>query len=566
MRAGHRSSTTRLMRQLEGEYEIDDGPSLERLMQCKLSLNEKLDRLRTLDDEILTLVVDEDIESESEQTDQFKERIHQAIFYVQHSISAKQCRTSTVSPSTGSTLSVSSSTTATAPDTGTVASSDSTVPTTDVISPTSHTPDTGATTIVTTTTVTPLIHHDVAETSSSRVKLPKIEPKKFNGDLTKWETFWSSFESSIHLNAALTAVDKFHYLSSLLEGPAFAAVAGLKLTAPNYAEAIDTLTKRYGNKQLIIARHMDTLLELKPVTSPTNIKALRRLHDQIEFQVRSLKSLEVPLDSYGNLLSSLFMNRLPHEFRLLVSREVGEAEWRIDDIMTIVGREIGARERAFLPTTRSVPTATALVAGDGNPRCCYCRQLHSSVSCKTVTDVVQRKSMLKKAGRCFVCLKRHHVSRDCCSPVSCALCNRCHHTSICIGNVSSHANQPTNNQPAPANSNIPTGSFTPRTNQTTATPPSTPQASTSAAPHTPTTTTGLYCVNVNTPVLLQTAQAYIYKLGDPNCGMVIRLILDGGSQRSYVTQRVKDALELQQNIQRKCTYEHLYQIAHDHRL
>ena len=94
---------------------------------------------------------------------------------------------------------------------------------------------------------------------------------------------------------------------------------------------------------------MDTLLELESVTSSTNTKALRRWYDQVEFQVRSLKSLEVPLDSYGNLLSSLFMNRLPQELRLIVSREVGEAEWRIDEIMNIVEREVSARERAFLP-------------------------------------------------------------------------------------------------------------------------------------------------------------------------------------------------------------------------
>ena len=75
--------------------------------------------------------------------------------------------------------------------------------------------------------------------------------------------------------------------------------------------------------------------------SPTNIKALRRLYDKIEFQVCSLKSLGVPLDSYGNLLSSLFMTRLPQEFRLIVSREIGEAEWTVDQIMRIVEGEIG---------------------------------------------------------------------------------------------------------------------------------------------------------------------------------------------------------------------------------
>ena len=59
-------------------------------------------------------------------------------------------------------------------------------------------------------------------------------------------------------------MDKFHYLSSLLEGPASAAIARLKLTAPNYDEAFDTLTKRYSNVQLIIDQHMDTLLQLEP--------------------------------------------------------------------------------------------------------------------------------------------------------------------------------------------------------------------------------------------------------------------------------------------------------------
>ena len=229
------------------------------------------------------------------------------------------------------------------------------------------------------------------------------------------------------------------------------------------------------------------------------------MYDQIEFQVRSLKSL----------LSSLFMNRLPQELRLIVGREVGEAEWRIDEIMTIVEREISARERAFVPSNGQsqgvgLPTATALVAGDGQPKCCYCRQGHSSTSCTTITDVVQRKTTLKKAGRCFVCLKRHHLSRDCRSPIKCARCNGRHHTSICReGNG--------NSQPASNN-----GSSSQNQELTSQT-------------HT-SVTTQLYCVNTAVPVLLQTAKAYVHKPDDPSCGMTIRLMLDGGSQRSYVTQ------------------------------
>ena len=438
---------------------------------------------------------------EIEQADMFKERVQQSVFSAERFITLK---THATTITTNSRLSLRASVSIREMDSDEIA----------------------------TTTSLPTAHSDpiIVDGSRHTVKLPKLVPKKFNGDLTKWETFWSSFESSIHLNTTLSAVDKFNYLNTLLEGPALASVAGLKLTAANYSEAIDTLRKRFGNKQQIISRHMDTLLELESVTSSTNIKGLRRLYDQIEFQVRSLKSLEVPLNSYGNLLSSLFMNRLPQELRLIVSREVGEAEWRIDEIMTIVEREISARERAFVPSngqSRGVglPTATALVAGGGQPKCCYCRQGHSSTSCTTITDVVQRKTILKKAGRCFVCLKRHHLSRDCRSPIKCARCNGWHHASICRegnGNSQLASNNGSSNQELPHSQNQELTSQT-RTS----------------------VTTQLYCVNTAVPVLLQTAKAYVHKPDDLSCGMTIRLMLDGGSQRSYVMQRVREALGLE---------------------
>ena len=37
----------------------------------------------------------------------------------------------------------------------------------------------------------------------------------------------------------------------------------------------------------------------------------------------------------------------------------------------------------------------------------------------------------------------------------------------------------------------------------------------------------------------------IHKPGDPGCGITIRIMLDGGSQRSYVTQRVRETLGLE---------------------
>ena len=80
--------------------------------------------------------------------------------------------------------------------------------------------------------------------SGPKVKLPKLSLKTFNGDLTTWTTFWDTFESSIHNNTDLSAIDKFNYLNSLLEGNAATAVSGLTLSSANYDEAVVILTKK----------------------------------------------------------------------------------------------------------------------------------------------------------------------------------------------------------------------------------------------------------------------------------------------------------------------------------
>ena len=109
----------------------------------------------------------------------------------------------------------------------------------------------------------------------------------------------------MHSNADLAPIDKFNYLNSHLVKSANEVISGLTLTAANYDEAVAILKRRFGNKQLIINKHMETLLNINSVKSGLNIQALRQLHDLIESQVRSLKSLGLSSNSYGSLLSPL---------------------------------------------------------------------------------------------------------------------------------------------------------------------------------------------------------------------------------------------------------------------
>ena len=61
-----------------------------------------------------------------------------------------------------------------------------------------------------------------------------------------------AFGNHVDSNSDLSNLEKFNYLSSLLEDAAREAIAGLSLTEANYIEAVSTLKKRFGGTQQII--------------------------------------------------------------------------------------------------------------------------------------------------------------------------------------------------------------------------------------------------------------------------------------------------------------------------
>ena len=95
---------------------------------------------------------------------------------------------------------------------------------------------------------------------------------------------------------------------------------------------------------------MYILLNLETVTPHYQVRSLRQLHDNVESNVRSLKSLGVSRESYVSLLSSILMNKLPREFRFVITREMGDDNWQLDQLLDIFKRELEARERTKGPT------------------------------------------------------------------------------------------------------------------------------------------------------------------------------------------------------------------------
>lgn len=74
--------------------------------------------------------------------------------------------------------------------------------------------------------------------TSDKVKLAKIEIPLFNGERTKFQTFWDSFETCIH-NSDISNIEKFTYLMSKLTRKASEAISGLSLTSTNYVKIMN---------------------------------------------------------------------------------------------------------------------------------------------------------------------------------------------------------------------------------------------------------------------------------------------------------------------------------------
>jgi len=224
------------------------------------------------------------------------------------------------------------------------------------------------------------------------------------------------------VRSKLATIDKFNYLNSLLEKTASEAIAGLAITNANYEEAITILKTRFGNKQMIVNKHTDDLINMAPVYSNHDLRGMRQFYDLVEVHVRGLKALGVPSESYDSLLSSVLMNKVPQEVRLIISREVKGGDWELDPLLAVMHQELEAREGAAQENHnpqpdppfrrnkqhwRGPPSVSSLFSkSDSKPTCTNCKQPHSCNSCETVSNAQARRDVLKKTGRCYVCLRR----------------------------------------------------------------------------------------------------------------------------------------------------------------
>ncbi|XP_028417499.1 uncharacterized protein LOC114541902 [Dendronephthya gigantea] len=280
IRAGHRSHAKKIMSMARETLKKVEGGNvglLKKLKSLESESKDKLSQLRNMDTEIAELLEEEKaIDQEVETSCEFVSAVYDCISDVKSTIASYEA--SAVMGSSNN-----------------------------------ENPSSGSSTPLSALYGKPNIVH---------ARLPKLELKKFGGNPVEWTPFWDSFQSAVRVIESLNSVDLFNYLKSLVHGQAAETISGFSLSSENYEEAVELLKDRYGNKQVLISAHVESLLKLPAATTIDETKKLRAIHDKTESNVRSLKNIGINSETYGSFLSPVIMAKIPEEMRIAMTREL----------------------------------------------------------------------------------------------------------------------------------------------------------------------------------------------------------------------------------------------------
>ncbi|XP_069365610.1 uncharacterized protein [Maniola hyperantus] len=385
-------------------------------------------------------------------------------------------------------------------------------------------------------------------------RLPKLSLPEFDGDILQWSTFWDQFSSNID-KRNLTDVDKLLYLKASLKGEAKKIVEGLETTNKNYSIALVTLKNRYGKENHIIDAHYSALYRVKASTA-MNVTEVRQTLNEIERHLRVLKSLGEDINH--NHLRFLIMEKFPQEIIYEMKMKINTES--IEEIRKCLEVIITAREdaeRVIQGKSEDNYTTQSLHAnasGDNNMKlkskrptskemstkkqdknrglfqgrqrsfrkqfkrkweepvgnqerqhekkrklhCIFCQENHFNDQCKAFTTLRERKNKL--INRCYACLRIGHTVKTCVRKPKCAHCNEIgsHNRALCPRTLSKEI-EPTNT---------------------------------------------LMQLNAKGTTILQTAVVNAKSEKEGHVETKCRILLDSGSQRTYITREVAKQLNL----------------------
>ena len=282
---------------------------------------------------------------------------------------------------------------------------------------------------------------------------------------------------------------------------------------------------------------------------------LKHLQDELLSHIRSLKSLGVEDEHYGVFLTPLVLSKLPEEVRLERARGSEGKEGNLEYLLQFLSTEIERRDRSGsycqlgqagqaavapvaprqwsqrqpsrrpggLPDGRPAgaaggfrperkPAAAAALQASTEAICGLCGARHPTDKCGELLKLSPRDRFerIKQARLCFCCLTSGHLARSC--SVRCKKCQGRHHAVCCLKEEAPSVSMGQAGAESQVGGHL--GSHVPKSDEGVS------LSSHSEGEH----------------VLLPTATVQV--LGSDGKPVSAKLIMDTGSDRSFVSERL----------------------------
>ena len=294
--------------------------------------------------------------------------------------------------------------------------------------------------------------------------VPQIQLPKFSGKAIEWPQWIGLFKTMIHDHRSLSNSEKLAHLQSSVTGIAKQAVEGMLFDGDLYPAALQTLVERFGREGDIVNANLSAVFRIPPMKE-IDPSALGNLSAAVHCAVTVLKSM----DFDGDLNSTENLRRialkLPDELKREWGRRIIDLEPRranLQDFDHWLSQQVRIMDsvpvqpfeprrsprhraaRSFTPRAPSGPAALTTAPKievknessetGGHESQCSCGDRHKLDACPTflARTPAERAKFVGESGRCFMCLKHGHRSRQCTSGEKCgeADCQGRHHRAL----------------------------------------------------------------------------------------------------------------------------------------
>ncbi|XP_074648981.1 uncharacterized protein LOC141904301 [Tubulanus polymorphus] len=297
--------------------------------------------------------------------------------------------------------------------------------------------------------------------AANSLMLPNPDVPLFSGDPMEYYYFIRAFESLIE-SRVTDSRTRLYYLNQYTKGEVNELVRRFMFSTSEdaYANAKDTLRKRYGQPYKIAAAYVNQITTGAQLKSEDR-NGLRKYSVQLSICHNALQDVGFLSKIENPDCLRRVVGRLPYDLRKRwrtradVINEMQEREITFKDISDFVEKEArvaqnhifgdlnpfekkDSREshhgkRNFGLKTQTYSSNTQTNTRDGRPlRCFNCEGPHRIDECShfKAMNYEEKVKMIKDKGLCFNCLIPRHTARECNSKQRCSVCRFKHHSLV----------------------------------------------------------------------------------------------------------------------------------------